>query len=250
MSKIEKIDKSRLRNDEHFQFHTEFRDLVVKDGAQNLKVDVLFATFLTLYEREDEGIKKVSKSIFTGKIHEADKARDDICSGMMEINEACTKHYNPAVSEAAKRLKILFDTYGNISQKPLNEQTSAVYNILQELRGNFLEACRVVGINGWADELEVRNNAFEALVKERFDETAARSDVVVKQARVELDSVYDAIVERVNAFAVIEGGELHERFVRTFNSVISKYNAIVNARHGRRSHKPAADSSHSKGGSV
>jgi hypothetical protein len=35
--------------------------------------------------------------------------------------EACTKHYSPAVSEAAKKLKIL-----------LNEQTSAVYNILIE----------------------------------------------------------------------------------------------------------------------
>ncbi|MDR1812622.1 MAG: hypothetical protein LBQ87_07330 [Candidatus Fibromonas sp.] len=35
MVKIEKIDKSRLRNDEHFQFNTEFRDIVVKEGAQN-----------------------------------------------------------------------------------------------------------------------------------------------------------------------------------------------------------------------
>ena len=36
--KIEYIDRSRLRNDEHFQFHTEFRGLVDKDGAQNLKI--------------------------------------------------------------------------------------------------------------------------------------------------------------------------------------------------------------------
>ena len=30
--KIEKIDKSRLRNDEHFQLHKEFRDLVVREN--------------------------------------------------------------------------------------------------------------------------------------------------------------------------------------------------------------------------
>jgi hypothetical protein len=248
--KIEKIDKSRLRNDEHFQFNTEFRDLINKEGAQNLKVETQFAAYLPLYDKEDEGIKKVSKSIFTAKIHEADKARDDICTGMMEINEACTKHYNQTVSEAAKKLKILFDTYGNISQKPLNEQTSAVYNILQELKGDYLDASRIVNIHGWADELEVRNNAFEALVKGRYDEAAARSDVVVKSARVELDSAYDAIVERINAYAVIESGELYERFIKTFNSVISKYNAIVNARLGRKNHKPTAENSPTKGGSI
>jgi len=72
-----KIDKSRLRNDEHFQFNTEFRDLVAKEGAQNLKIETQFAAYLPLYDKEDEGIKRVSKSIFTTKIHEADKARDD-----------------------------------------------------------------------------------------------------------------------------------------------------------------------------
>jgi hypothetical protein len=235
--KIDRIDKTRLRNDEHFQFHTEFRDLVAKEGAQNIKAEAQFAAYLPLYAKEDEGIKRVSKSIFTAKIHEADKARDDICTGMMEINEASTKHYSQAVSEAAKKLKILFDTYGNISQKPLNEQTSAVYNILQELKGDYAQAAQTVGISGWATELEARNNAFDVLVKERYDEAAARSDVVVKSARAELDTAYDAIAERVNAYAVIEGGELYERFIKTFNSVISKYNAIVNARHGRKNHK-------------
>jgi len=235
--KIDTFYRKNLRNDEHFQFHTEFRDLINKEGAQNLKIEIQFAAYLPLYAKEDEGIKRVSKSIFTAKIHEADKARDDICTGMMELNEACTKHYSQTVSEAAKKLKILFDTYGNISQKPLNEQTSAVYNILQELKGDYAQAAQTVGISGWATELEARNNAFEALVKERYDEAAARSDVVVKSARVELDGAYDAIAERVNAYAVIEGGELYERFIKTFNSVISKYNAIVNARHGRKNHK-------------
>jgi hypothetical protein len=240
MIKIEKIDKSRLRNDEHFQFNTEFRDLVVKEGAQNLKIEAQFNAFLPLYEKEDEGIKRVSKSIFTGRIHEADKARDEIYSGMVEINEASLKHYSQTVREAAKKLKILFDTYGNLSQRPLNEQTSAVYNVLQELRGDYLEAAQIIQIDGWADELEIRNNTFEALVKERFDEAAAKSDVVVKSARVKLDAAYDAIVERVNAYAVVEWSELYERFIKTFNSVIAKYNAIVNSRLGRRNHKPSA----------
>jgi hypothetical protein len=235
--KIQKIDRSRMRNDEHFQFNSEFLDLIRKHGAQNLKIETLFSAYQPAYVKEDEGIKRVSKSVFTARIHEADKARDDVYSGMAEIAAASLKHYTPAVREAAQTLKILFDTYGDISRKPLNEQTSAVYNILQELRGDYREAAQTVGITGWADELETRNNAFEALVKVRFDEAAAKTDVVVKAARAELDAVYDAIVERINAFVVIEGAAAYEQFVRTLNSVIAKYTAILNARLGRKGRK-------------
>jgi len=105
-------------------------------------------------------------SIFTDKIQEADRVRDTIYSGMVEINEAWTKHHNQTVREMANNLKILFDTYGNISQKPLNERTSAIYEILQELKGDYLNASKIAKIHIWANELEVWNNTFEALMRE------------------------------------------------------------------------------------
>jgi hypothetical protein len=52
--KIEKINLLHLRNDAHFQLHTEFRDLVMKHGAEALKTKPLFQAYLPLYDREDE----------------------------------------------------------------------------------------------------------------------------------------------------------------------------------------------------
>jgi len=248
MAKIDKMDKVRLKNDEHFQLHTEFRDLLIKEGAANLNVEAQFNAYLPLYEKEDEGIKKVNKSFFTSKIQEADKARDDIYSSMVEINKASIKHYDPAIREAAKKLEILFDTYGNVSQKPLNEETSAVYNILQELKGNnYFEAVQTVGLEGWLNELEARNKAFDALVKERIDEAAVKSNVVLRQARLELDAAYDVIVEYINAYALINNNEVYNRFIKALNFVINKYNAIVNARLGR-SGKKEQESTQTEGG--
>jgi hypothetical protein len=120
MMKIDKIQLLILRNDAHFQFHTEFRDLVMKHGAEALKVKPQFQAYLPLYDREDEALKKIVKSEFTAKIHEADKARDDIYTGMAEMNAAALKHFSPQTREAAGRLKIVFDTYGNVAGKPLN----------------------------------------------------------------------------------------------------------------------------------
>ncbi len=52
-----------------------------------------------------------------------------------------------------------------------------------------------------------------------------------------LDAAYDVIIERVNAYAAIEGGELSERLINKLNSVISKYSAIVNTRLGGTSNR-------------
>jgi hypothetical protein len=90
----------------------------------------------------------------------------------------------------------------------------------------------VVGLGGWISELETRNNAFGELVKSRFDETAARTDIVLKEARAELDAAYFAIRERLNALIVVEGEAAYENFARTLNAVIAKY-AVKHHRHHR-----------------
>jgi hypothetical protein len=241
--KIQKLDTHSLRNDAHFQFHTEFRDLVVLHNPLTLKIKPQFDSYLPLYNRVDDALKKIVKSEFTAKIHEADKARDEIYLGMAETVTATLRHFNPTVRQAAERLKIIFDTYGNVANKPLNEETSAIYNILQELKGKYAADAESVGLTLWVTELETRNLAFEALVKERFDETAARTtDIVMKQARAQLDEAYRVIVERINALAVVEGVASYEAFIKTLNAVIAKYSAALHHHHHRHSHADSQDS--------
>jgi len=231
--KINKIDFRNLRNDAHFQFHTEFKDLVVQHNPETLKIKPQFDGYLPLYNRVDDALKKIVKSEFTAKIHEADKARDEIYIGMAETNTAALKHFSPQVREAASRLKILFDTYGNVANKPLNEETSAIYNILQELKGKYTADAASVGIAQWVAELENRNKTFESLVKERFDETAHRTDIVLREARGKLDDAYRIIIERLNALAVVEGEAAYEAFIRTLNAVVAKYAVRHHHHHNR-----------------
>jgi len=56
--KIQSFKTHNLRNNEHFQFHTEFRDLVSTHGAENLKIKPLYDAYLPLYGRVDEALKK------------------------------------------------------------------------------------------------------------------------------------------------------------------------------------------------
>ena len=232
--KIDNLKTSHLRNDAHFQFYTDFRTIVERIGAPQLKIETQYAAFLVLYDDEDVALKKIMKSAITAEINDADSYRDEIFSGMVEANKSALKHYDNNVREAAKRLKIVFDTYGNISRKPLDEETSAIYNILQDLKGKYAADAETVGLNGWIAELEQANETFSALMLDRYDESATRTSLVMKQVRQQVDDAYRTISERINASIIIEGEAQYADFVTTLNTVIKRYADILAQRKGKK----------------
>jgi len=230
---IKGIHTNHMRNDEHFQFNFEFSGLVNRIGAVALKIKPQFDVYTPLYQDEDTALKKIMKSAITAEIHEADKQRDIIFSGMVDTLNAALKHFNVQKQNAAKRLKIVFDTYGNLAKKPLNEQTSGIINMLQDLNGAYKTDSQTAGIAEWAAELASRNDTVSDLMRDRYDETAARTDIVLKEARAKVDKAYRVIVERINALVIVEGLADYEEFIRTLNAVIDKYNNIVAQRYGK-----------------
>ena len=227
MIKINAITLSRLRNDANFQFHTEFKELAEKQTPEALKIKPQYDAYLPHYEKVDLAFKKIVKSSITEQIQEADKARDNIWRGLVETNTTALRHFNNEVREAAKRLKIVFDTYGNIARKSLNEQTSATYNILQELEGQYASDVAIVGLRQWVAELKSLNIAFAKLMRERVDEGSMKVDIALKKARAQLDEAYYAIVERINALVIVEGATDYEPFIRKLNISIAKYNLLA-----------------------
>ena len=232
--KIERMHLNNLRNDEHFQFNTEFRDAINRFGANNLNIESQYDVFLTLYDQEDIALKKIMKSAITVEIQTADKRRDQTYRGMADVLKAALNHFNFSVREAAKRLKIVFDTYGNLAKKPLNEQTSGIYNILQDLNGKYYSDASEVGIIEWMNELQAANEEFDNLMKSRYEESAMKTDLVLKQVRLQIDSAFRDIAERIAALVIIEGADNYVEFIKYINVVIVKYMTIVAQRAGRK----------------
>ncbi len=235
--KIETIHLNNLRNNEHFQLQTEFHKLVTESTPQALKIELAFAAYLPLYAKEDEALVKITKSAFSADIEEADRRRDQLFRGMADANLSALNHFKPEVSAAARRLQIVFDTYGNVAAKPLNEETSALNNLLQDLRTGYAAEVEQVGLGDWARELLAANAAFEDLVHRRYGETSQRSDLVLKEVRMQVDAAYNAIAERVNALMLLEGSPTHKEFIRRLNAVVEKYKNLLAQRRGRNAAK-------------
>ena len=236
--KIKPVVKTHFRNNEHFQFHTDFYNLVKVENPVTLKISEQFSVYEPCYRNEDEALKKVSKSATTEQIVTYDReVRDPSIRGLVATNKALLNHYDPEIVVAARRLKIVFDTFGDVAKMPLNEETSGIYNLIQELTTKYSVDLQKVGLTQWVATLNEQNKEFEALVTSRNDENALRTELKMKETRVETDKVYDVIVTRVNALIVIEGSATYESFVKKLNSYIDKYNNAVSQRRGRNKSK-------------
>jgi hypothetical protein len=154
--------------------------------------------------------------------------------------KAALDHYNDDVVQSARRLKVVADTYGNLAAKPINEETSGIYNFVQELDSpKYAEDVKTVGITGHVRKLESDNRAFDALLKSRDDENAVKTQLKMKECRAATDSAYNAIVRQINALQVVEGEDAYIAFVNRLNIVIDRYNNLLAQRAGRAKAKKA-----------
>ena len=241
MSKSTKIKAIRLgqsRNHAHFQFMMAVVALILETNPNRLGIKALFDVFQMFVNKEDDALKKIVKSEYTEKIKLADKERDRVYQCITTIVKALLKHFNDDAVKAAKRLQMVIEAYGKrLTQLSLNEQTSAIYNILQEFNGKYAPDVELLRMTEMVVELERTNKAVDALITERNNETAARNPETMKEARADSDKSYLDIVNRISALVEVEGDENYAEFITKLNVIIDNYKLLITKSH--RHAKPA-----------
>jgi hypothetical protein len=239
--KIIRINLRALRNEEWFNFFTEFKTFVTERSPEALDIVELYALFLTLYVLADEALEKLLKSGYTQVIIDADAQRDDVFRGLTTAVQSASFHYDPVRREAATELSLVLDHYGNLAVRPYNEETAAIGNLIQDLRGRYAGAVQTLDLAGWVDELERRNNAFETAVLDRNRETAAKPDLNLRDLRRQINSCYLDIVRRIEAAILLRGEGAYADFVRTLNANIDRYRIALKRRSGKTSESESND---------
>ena len=233
MKNILRIKHVELSNGEHFQFHTEIISLfdgnTDTDGETFIvnKVQALFTEYKNLFANQDLAYKEIRKSALTEEIQLADKNRDMIFRGMVETNNALLCHFDTNMQNAAKRLKIVFDTYGNLAIKSYAAESAGITNLIQELNNNYPADIALTRINTWTTQLAAANNAFINLVKDRDDKTAEKCDFNLKECRYAVDNAYRKLIVRIEALVEIEGETNYAAFIKRLNVIIKRYRDMV-----------------------
>lgn len=229
---IKKINFVSLQNEEHFQFHSYFDTLVNETNPEVLKVAAHYAAYKALLVNERKALDVVLKSQYTAKIDLADAARDVPVQGFYKLVNGMTHHFNPTLSEAAQRIKVIIDSFSGITRLPYENQTAATIKFVDELKAANDDIV-LLGLSVWLTEIEARNIAFDTLVKSRFMETDGRTTLRMKQVRSEVDDAYTAITDRINASITLDGEAVLATFVSKLNNRIDTFTNTVAQRKGR-----------------
>jgi hypothetical protein len=230
--KILTVRASKLRNEEHFQFQTEFKGLVEQQTPLSLNIETAWADYLPVFNNEAAVVDAIRKSSFTPKIADADHNRDRLFSGLKNTVKGALNHFNPAVREAAQRVMIVLDNFEGINEKSLDSQTAALTSLITDLTTVYAADVATLGIGDWVTELESANNAFVALTQERYSEEAAKPQFNMKTARTETDAAYRTIIERIDALIIVNGPAAYETFVAELNERVESFNNNIARREG------------------
>jgi hypothetical protein len=242
MKKIRRIYLHKLRNEEWFNFFIEFKTFVEEVSPETLNIVELYAVFLVLFADADTALEKLRKSGFTATVLSLDEQRDDVFRGLTTAVESASHHFDPVLRNAANTLKLLWDHYGNLATRSFNEETAALINFIQELRGKFAPAIQTLGLVAWVDELERCNNAFEAVVLERNRDNSEQPDLHVLALRRKINRCYLDILERIEAVILLQGDDLFVSFVNQLNTNIDRYAVVLNRRVGTGKNKKSEKS--------
>ncbi|MFZ4401201.1 MAG: DUF6261 family protein [Bacteroidales bacterium] len=221
--KIKKIELSKLRNEEHYKFMTDFKKSVTNLSPATLGIETQFQTFLPLYVDEIVSLDIIRKSAATEDLDVTDCIRNATYRGLYDAVKAASNHFKPEVKQAAYHLQKAFKPYGDITLKTFDEETIAINSLVADLKGSYASDAAIAGITDWVMELKKNNDSFDTLKRKRFPEVENKNQIRMKEVRTAIDNVYYTIVDRINALMIVNGTSSYIGFANEINMRIENY---------------------------
>lgn len=245
--KTSRISLRNLHNEEHFQFHSDFKNAVVQYGADALDILEPFHAYTAYYNQEQESLQLIRKSANTEKLAKTDMDRDNIFRGFADAVKSGLNHFDGNKQAAAGRIQILLDQYGNVARKPYDEETAALTKLVTEMNTTYQNDISLLALADWVQELDAQNKAFDMLMKARYSEGASQTELRMVTVRVDVDAAYKSILDRLDALMLLNGASKYEAFVKELNERVNKYSKTLSMRRGRAAtNKEAAERNESE----
>lgn len=232
MKQVQKINLSALHNEEAFGFFSlvkeEMKSLPADptEGVAPLKdVKVNFTTKLVTY---DEVLESSGKLKSTGAVEKADAMADEAWGATNMYVKALARHPDDMIRNAALPYAEVFEKYGNPTQMALNKELGILQNLCTDLEA--LEDDTMLNFGPWKEYLVETTGLLMDAMQAQADEKSQVQVGSVKQSRLEVESAYRDLVDKVNVVAAYEGDAAYATFIDHLNAMIDRQKVILKTR--------------------
>jgi hypothetical protein len=272
--KVLRIPVKKLHHEEWFNLYTKFKECVERFDAATIGIKALYEQFLPLFDKADKLMVVLSRSVYTKRIGVAGKKRDKFFRGFYSIVKGSLSQPDATKQAAADRLYNLLRVYRkHILLSNFAEESSATYNLLEDLRGKYAADLTTLQLNDWVDAIDRTEQEFLATREERQDESVAKPKENLIQARAQANILYSAMITLLDIRLLADGlggdvsvdpedldneiredndpftperhGNIVYNFVIDWNETLKKYHKLLQYRSGRRDKTSAAEAEES-----
>ena len=232
MGEIKNFDLTRLRNQEHAQFHTDVNAEIKSAGEENLGIAKLMPDYKTALEAEHAAIDVENGSQHTATVEEMDADRDEIVRSLTYYVKSKKLSYIPEERQAATLIYRIIKQAGNIRRKNYNEESDAIRSLVTQITTNYpkeMEAIKIVDILG---ELTKSNDAFSKIFNTRAGEISVRPEGDVRVTRTATDKAYQSVVKAINGLAILDDTGKYTAVIDKINYLVDYYRNTLFTRQG------------------
>lgn len=227
------IARTNLTNSAHMAMNTEIHDRILAVTVAVLHLETLEPGYKQYLDREGESVNRVTKSATTEQLEAKDAERDKTFQFITSMNGSYLVCPDPQMQAAAKVLDAALKAYKNLYSKAYSEETALIDGLLRDMDDpERKKAATTLHLDTYFTQLKTQNDEYKTLDASRTDEYTARVKTDTSKARKATDETLDLIVQRVNAYAVLEPTDGINNFIDTVNQIYRKYKDLIAAKGG------------------
>lgn len=227
------MNQSRLSNAAHKNMNVEIYDRIIAVTVAVLHLESLASRYKECIDREAECVNRVSKSVTTDQMVAKDAERDKTIQFVYSMNASYLVCPDPVMQTAARTVDAVLRAYDKLYAKAYAEETALIDGLLIDLaRTEVAAALQTLRLDTFIAQLKTQNDEYRSLDASRTDEYTARVKTDTSKARKATDTTLDLIIQRVNAYAVLEPTDDINGFIDTVNQIFRKYKDLIAAKGG------------------
>lgn len=182
------------------------------------------------YQTFDDSLKDYSKVPSSARTIDAEIERGVMWRGINNYVKSMLSHPESAIQVDARKVKAIFDKYGDPTKLPQIQESAVLHNLLQDLQALSEDLKTDLNLSVWIEALETAEQIYLYASEQRSKEEMARRVGVVKQARAAAEEAYQIVVLTVNSLAVVKGEEPYAEFIDYTNNLIERQRIVLKTR--------------------